>query len=406
MDANIEKGFARYSKLLEDNPIKGKAVCLILPQKHLDKQRAEKLVSAGKDTKQKVDHKTLMGLSFAFLMIVSGLIAGLFVMDMKNKKLLQNLKSQEKICQDLKAKNQDLSLDLDYMTNALSTSDTEIRSLRQDIQNLISRNQKLIRHIKSKNLSVEAYRLLHQNCSKEQKTSKTLIEDLKIQNQNLTKDLDKIDSAKESLIHFIPDGSKQRMLLEASESGNVDHVRLLLELGANVNVTGNFDYEPLHYAAQDGHIEVTKVLLQNGADINAYNSNSKTPLYLAVEKEQLEIIKLLLQNGADVNSKNTNFEDTPLHFAAWNGYFEIAKLLLENGADVNQRTTDGWSSLLYAAYYGHLEIVKILLEHGANICENDLNDKFIRYLEDQKYQRFQQILALLKNNCELFLITK
>ena len=58
MDVNIEKGFARYSKLLEDNPIKGKAVCLILPQKHLNKHRPEKLVSAGKDTRQKVNLKT------------------------------------------------------------------------------------------------------------------------------------------------------------------------------------------------------------------------------------------------------------------------------------------------------------------------------------------------------------
>ena len=403
MDVNIEKGFARYSKLLEDNPMKGKAVCLILPQKHSDKKKAEKLVSGGKGTKQKVNLKTLMGLSFAFLIIVSGLIGGLFVMDMKNKKLQHNLKSQESISKDLKAKNQDLSLDLDYMTNALSTSDTEIGSLRQDIQNLIVRNQKLIRHIKSKNLSLETYRLLHQNCSKEQEMSKTLIEDLKIQNQNLTKDLNKIDSAKESLIHFIPDGSKQRMLLEASESGNVDHVRLFLELGANVNGTNGLKNKALHNATENGHIEVIKLLLQNGADINAYNSHLKTPLYLAVEKEQLEIIKLLLQNGADVNTKNTYYEYTPFYLAAMNGHFEIAKLLLENGADVDQRSIYGSSPLRYAAYKGHLEIVKLLLQHGAKIRENELNDRFIRYLEDKKYQ---QILVLLKNNCELCLITK
>ena len=403
MDVNIEKGFARYSKLLEDNPMKGKAVCLILPQKHSDKKKVEKLVSGGKGTKQTINLKTVMGISFAFLMIVSGLIAGLFVMDMKNKKLLQNLKSQEKTSQDLKAKNQELAFDLDYMTNALSTSDTEIGSLRQDIQNLIVRNQKLIRHIKSKNLSLETYRLLHQNCSKEQEMSKTLIEDLKIQNQNLTKDLNKIDSAKESLIHFIPDGSKQRMLLEASESGNVDHVRLFLELGANVNGTNGLKNKALHNATENGHIEVIKLLLQNGADINAYNSHLKTPLYLAVEKEQLEIIKLLLQNGADVNTKNTYYEYTPFYLAAMNGHFEIAKLLLENGADVDQRSIYGSSPLRYAAYKGHLEIVKLLLQHGAKIRENELNDRFIRYLEDKKYQ---QILVLLKNNCELCLITK
>ena len=421
MDVNIEKGFARYSKLLEDNPMKGKAVCLILPQKHSDKKKVEKLVSGGKGTKQTINLKTVMGISFAFLMIVSGLIAGLFVMDMKNKKLLQNLKSQEKISQDLKAKNQDLSDDLDYMTDALSISDTEIGSLRQDIQNLIVRNQKLMRHVKSKNSSLEAYRLLHLNCSKEQEISKTVIEDLKIQNQNLTKDLDKIDSAKESMKHFIPDGSKQRWLLEASQNGNVDKVRFLLELGANVNVTGDLDNQPLHYAAEKGHIEVVKVLLQNGADVNAFNQKSKTPLHLATERGFMEVTKLLLQNGAEslkcsmpdgtkqrllleasesgnidqvrfflecganVNVKGDR-KNRPLHYAAENGHTEVVKLLLQNGADINATNWDGQTPLEFAVKEGQLEVTQLLLQNGADVNRrSSLQNLVFHYLSVYQY---------------------
>ena len=89
-----------------------------------------------------------------------------------------------------------------------------------------------------------------------------------------------------------------------------------------------------------------------------------------------------------------------LGYAAYYGHLEIVKLLLENGANVNQMSyhgSYGSDSLGYAAYYGHLEIVKILLKHGAHV---PLRDRFIRHLEEQKYQ---QILALLKN-CESCLL--
>ena len=165
-------------------------------------------------------------------------------------------------------------------------------------------------------------------------------------------------------------------------------------------IYNGFKNTSLHYATEKGYIEVVKLLLQNGADVNAFNLKSKTPLHLAAERGFLEVTKLLLQNGADVNAKSSNFANTPLILAAMKGHFEIVKLLLENGANVNQMSyhgSHGSDSLGYAAYYGHLEIVKILLKHGAYI---PLRDRFIRHLEEKKYQK---ILALLKK-CESCLL--
>ena len=134
MEVNAENGFAKYSKLVEDNPRKDNET-----QEAMDKQSEEKLVLTwcennnppkAKDTQGKIGLKTLVGLTFFFLMIVTGLVAGLIVMDMKIKKLehqnenlVQNLRSQENISQGLKAQNQNISVNLEYMTNALVASE-------------------------------------------------------------------------------------------------------------------------------------------------------------------------------------------------------------------------------------------------------------------------------------------
>ena len=88
MEINAEKGFAKYSKLNEDNPGKDNEI-----QEGIIKQREENLVLMGfennnlpngKETQGNL--KTLVGLTFFFLMIVTGLVAGLIVMDLKMKK--------------------------------------------------------------------------------------------------------------------------------------------------------------------------------------------------------------------------------------------------------------------------------------------------------------------------------
>ena len=51
-------------------------------------------------------------------------------------------------------------------------------------------------------------------------------------------------------------------LLLAVESGSVDIVRHLLELGADVNQSNNKRVYPLHLACTNGNLEIVKLLLQ------------------------------------------------------------------------------------------------------------------------------------------------
>jgi len=58
-------------------------------------------------------------------------------------------------------------------------------------------------------------------------------------------------------------------------------VRLLVELGADVNSVGEFGWTPLHSAAYHGRNDIIKVLIENGANLNAMDELGQTPLSIS-----------------------------------------------------------------------------------------------------------------------------
>ena len=84
-------------------------------------------------------------------------------------------------------------------------------------------------------------------------------------------------------------------------------VRALIEAGADVNRKGHFDPEtPLLVAIEAGNYESMDMLLEAGADVNLSNSRSVTPLIHAAYCDWYEVVKRLIVAGADVNSVDNN----------------------------------------------------------------------------------------------------
>jgi hypothetical protein len=66
----------------------------------------------------------------------------------------------------------------------------------------------------------------------------------------------------------------------AAANGQVDVIRVLVELGANKNAKSAAGMTPLLCAAANGHVEAIKVLVQLGADIAARLVTGETPLQM------------------------------------------------------------------------------------------------------------------------------
>lgn len=64
-------------------------------------------------------------------------------------------------------------------------------------------------------------------------------------------------------------GNLTMLLMRASEDGNKELVRQLLECGVDPNAKGTDLWTPLHFAARKGHSPTARLLLKHGADANA-----------------------------------------------------------------------------------------------------------------------------------------
>lgn len=116
----------------------------------------------------------------------------------------------------------------------------------------------------------------------------------------------------------------------ASENGNAEMARLLIDQGADVNLPGKFQRAPIGAATKGGHAEIVKLLLDNGADPDQ-SVKSQTPLHMAAENGCLECVMHLVDAGADVNALTSN-GGPPIHFAKRSGHQDIVSYLLEHGA--------------------------------------------------------------------------
>ena len=168
--------------------------------------------------------------------------------------------------------------------------------------------------------------------------------------------------------------NKDRLLLWASENGHIEVVQVLLDDGANIEATNDFEYTSLTLASENGHSDVVQLLLNTGANIEAMDDNERTSLILASESGHIEVVHVLIDYGANLEAKDYDPGIPSLILAIQNRHLEVVQLLLDSGANVDTIDYIGRTPLMVAAEDGQIKAVHILLSSNADIEAFDDDD--------------------------------
>lgn len=124
-------------------------------------------------------------------------------------------------------------------------------------------------------------------------------------------------------------GQLEYNLMEAVSSGDLEQMRELIDLGAEVNQKQPpFDQAPIIIAPLKG-VEVVKLLLENAADVNAMDEAHNTALINAALYGNLDAVTLLLKNAADIKIVNKDGIDA-IEAARISGNQQLLDLLLNH----------------------------------------------------------------------------
>ncbi len=148
-------------------------------------------------------------------------------------------------------------------------------------------------------------------------------------------------------------------LMSAAVEGNIDLVKVLLELGADVNINKKKYDNVLYYLCSnfyDGcypeHYEIVNELIKHKVNVNMADNYGCTPLMLNVMQGGL-FIRELIKAGADVNVTD-NMNNSILDCAVDNDSIEDIIDLINAGVKVEEH------AILNAANNGNFEFVKLL----------------------------------------------
>jgi len=145
-------------------------------------------------------------------------------------------------------------------------------------------------------------------------------------------------------------------LRHAATTGDVAKVKELLDKGVDANAANPYGGTPLVYACDKGYPEIVKLLLEHGANPNLSNNFYGYPaIGWAAQKGNVEIAKLLLDKGAQAD-----FSILQMGIAANSP--GMVKLILDRGKLSPEDLTN---ALAGAEEEGKTEIVQVLKAAGA-----------------------------------------
>ncbi|WP_333023368.1 ankyrin repeat domain-containing protein [Wolbachia endosymbiont of Pentidionis agamae] len=177
--------------------------------------------------------------------------------------------------------------------------------------------------------------------------------------------------------------------------------------------TGNIKPDRLSQAIYTGNLEAVKLLLELGADVNSMDEDRNNPLHIAAGAGYMQIVKFFLKVISSINNRNLSGY-TPLHFAIQNNHFDITKILIENHADLsiecnnNLTPIDLFINEHFEEVRGNKELIGFFIYH-INKQEKEYKKKlklsFFLPLLIKSNRRKMNIYKTIKNKLKSLVLT-
>ena len=201
----------------------------------------------------------------------------------------------------------------------------------------------------------------------------------------------------------------QTILKQAVANNDMEKIRdMVASQGPDVYVHSKYRHTLLHQACALGKTGIVRLLIEKGANVNITNMSLATPLHMACFCGHTDIVRLLMEAGADIEMDDVNvltpFDDICISKGDVFGpaYEEICDLLLSRGFDINRISPgSGRANLGEACRNGNVAVARFLLSHGANPeLEDTLGHSPLDYLVNgwcRKSHEMKNMLVLFRD---------
>ena len=175
------------------------------------------------------------------------------------------------------------------------------------------------------------------------------------------------------------------------------HAEMLIRKGTDINAQDVRGWTGFHYAAQRGQMTCMQLLMEGGADSNITSHGGETPLWLLLVNGWRDAAKCLVMNGCNMNipikstvvlAFNQNIEICrygdilPIEFAICNRYYDVAELLLKAGCQIKEDTWLGTTGSMSAELFRTFQTK---------------HEDFLKFLED--YANSKKSVSSLRECC-------
>lgn len=198
-------------------------------------------------------------------------------------------------------------------------------------------------------------------------------------------------------------------LMWASQLGDIEMTRKLIELSAPLNVRNNDEENALHLAIKHCQGNVAILLIdQKSLDVNATTREGRgtwdvTPLMLATDRQELDVVqKLLSRDDISINDTDSKGQSAVHRAARVDDPTFMKAFVTFPSADLGCRDKYGTPPLIVAALWDNLSAVVALLHAGAdiNVGESELGAKGNALMRAADYDHVDIVQELIKRGID------